>query len=183
MWDRHGSGRESLALFRQLDLGSNGHSFCRSEFRERRAEHGSADRTADQTVEPVVVVPFRSQFPFIDRASAPGGLDAVFRRQMFGKKLMLERLPPEERKATFVPHWNTQPSMNETFPEVRVENAVSDGSFAADIGDHPVQPQPVAGLFLVFGHRFGTSADVSAMGRQQDCAELALAAELIDDVG
>lgn len=45
---------------------------------QRRSKHGSADRTACDTVQKVVVARLRLEFPLIDRAAAPLCFDAVF---------------------------------------------------------------------------------------------------------
>ena len=45
---------------------------------QRRAEHGAADRTARDTVQKVVVVRLRFEFPLVDRAAPPLCFDAVF---------------------------------------------------------------------------------------------------------
>ena len=86
---------------------------------QRRAKHGSADRTARDTVQKVVVVRLRLEFPLVDRAAAPLCFDAVFSGQMLCEELMSSGDPSVERERPLVADGNREPGVNKTLPVVR----------------------------------------------------------------
>jgi hypothetical protein len=64
--------------------------------------HRCGDRATDQSVQPVVIQAVGPKFPFIYRAAAAFGFDAVFAGQMFGQQAVLVGLAAIERKAAGV---------------------------------------------------------------------------------
>ena len=131
----------------------------------------------------MVVVRLRLEFPLVDRAAAPLCFDAVFGGQMLREELMSSGDPSVERERPLVADGNREPRMNKTLPVVRVVDDMPDCPFPGDIRNHPVESEPVALLFAVFGHGFRGCADVSAMRRQDHSCVGTLTAELIDDIG
>ena len=92
----------------------------RAEFRERRAQHGGADRASRRAVQPVVIAALRLQFPFVDPPAAPLGLHPVFGGQVFGEQLMDAWNSAVEREAPLVAERDREPGVNKTFPIIDV---------------------------------------------------------------
>ena len=124
-----------------------------SEFRQGASEHGSADRASDEAVQPVVVVVFRLQLPFVHRASASLRFDAILGGQVFRQKLVNSGDTTIERERSLVADGNGEARVNEALPIVRVINDVPDSPLLGYARHHPVKAQAVARLFPIFRHR------------------------------
>lgn len=112
--------------------------------------HGSANRAADEAIEPVVVGLFGAGFPFVDRSTAAFGFDEVLGGDLFGEHAVLFGAITEDGKTSVVTHRDREACVREGLPPVRVVDDVADRSLAVDGWDPPVQSHAVAGPAFVF---------------------------------
>ena len=85
----------------------------RAELRKAASEHRPAHRASREAVQPVVVVVFRLQFPFIHRAATARSLHAIFRGQVLGEELVNAGNTSVEREGAMVTCRNREASVNE----------------------------------------------------------------------
>ena len=81
---------------------------------------------------------------------APLGFDEVFGGHLFRKHPMLFDSITKDRQTTAIAHRDGEPCVCERLPPVRVVDDVTDGSFAVDRRDPPIQSDSVAGPAFVF---------------------------------
>ena len=89
-----------------------------SELRQAASKHRPAHGASREAVQPVVVVVFRLQLPFVHRAAATGSLDPIFGGQVFRKELMNAGDATEEREGAFITDSHREASMDEALPKV-----------------------------------------------------------------
>ena len=154
-----------------------------SELRQGTSEHGTAYRTSCKAVQPVVVMVFRLELPFVDRAATTGSLHSVFRSEVFGQKLMNSGDASVKCEGAFVADSHGEAGVNKALPEVRIIDDVPDSPFLRDGWHHPVEAQTVARLFPVFRHWLRACTDISTVTRQHDSGKPGFATELIDQIG
>ncbi len=100
--------------------------------------HRSRNGRPHQAVEPVVVRLLGPLFPFVYASAAGFSLDEVLRVQMLGEHAMRLCIAAKERGNRDHPSIR-EASVHKRLPPVRIEHDVSDGSFAVNIGDTPIE--------------------------------------------
>ena len=117
--------------FPDAAVGKTNHGFAscfhRQSFREGSFEHGSANGTSGDTVEPVVVGAVWLELPFVHSSAATLGLDFVFGGQVFCQELMYSGNPAVQRKIAFVAEFHRQTGVDEALPEVSVIQEIKRG--------------------------------------------------------
>lgn len=124
-----------------------------------------------------------AEFPFIDGSAAAFGLDAVLGGQVLGQESVRVGITPKQRQATGITHRHSEPGLNERLPVVRIEHHMPHGALAGDIGNPPVVPDAVAAFAGVVAKRDAARANIAPVTRQQHIGVLALATELVHDIG
>jgi len=113
-------------------------NLLRSERFEFNTLNGGGNGCPDQAVEPVVVGPRGSNFPFVDRSSVGERFDSILPRQMFRKQLMNLRIVTEQRNTAGIAHHHGKTGVNERFPIVRVDQNVPHLSLPRNVRNAPV---------------------------------------------
>ena len=91
-------------------------------------------------------------------------------------------MPSIERETAFIAKRDGKPRMDEGFPEIRIENHMTNCPFTCNVWNHPVETKTVSHLFLVFGHGLAACSDIATVSRIDYSAPLALPTELVYDV-
>ncbi len=121
-------------------------------------------------------------FPFVYASAAGFSLDEVLRGQMLGEHAMRLCIAAKERKATAITHRYAKASVHKRLPPVRIEHDVSDGSFAVNIGDTPIESYAITWSATILAKWQTRRAHEPTVAGDDHSGVLRLPAELVDHI-